>query len=74
MTLINFFVGLYLFCGLITLIYVWNKDYKDQYTEAKNLGDVDDGMACLLMLYIFFFWPIFLVYRYIKKKFIGDIF
>ena len=67
MTLTNFFVALYFICGLLSTIYIWHKDYNDDYKEARKTGEVQEAMACLLVAFIFFLWPIIIIYKLIKK-------
>lgn len=59
----------YLVAGLIVAIWVWCKDYKNDYELAKSQNDVEDGMAVIFMMMLFFFWPLFLVYKLFKKIF-----
>ena len=59
----------YLVAGLIVAIWIWCKDYKYDYELAKSQNDVEDGMAVIFMMMLFFFWPLFLVHKLFKKIF-----
>ena len=64
MTIGNLYIGsnmlllAYLIFGIIYCIYYWYRYYDHDYKKLKMTGDVEDGMACNLMIYIVIFWPI----------------
>jgi len=59
----------YLIAGLIVAIWIWCKDYKHDYELAKSKNEVEDGMAVIFMMMLFFFWPLFLAHKLFKKIF-----
>lgn len=52
------FLIVYFIIGVIYCIYYWYKYYDHDYKKLKLKGEVEDGMACNLMLIIIIFWPI----------------
>ena len=64
------FLIVYFIIGVIYCIYYWYKYYDNDYKKLKLNGEVEDGMACNLMLMIIIFWPICFIldmFNLIKK-------
>jgi len=40
----------YILIGISLMLYWWNNDYALDYAVAKAKGEVQDGVACLLIL------------------------
>ena len=63
-------VLIYFIIGIIYCIYYWYKYYDHDYKKLKKECNVEDGMACNLMLMIIIFWPICFIldmFNLIKK-------
>lgn len=57
----------YLAIGLILMSYWWRKSYQEEYERTKKTGElVEDNMATLLLLYMAFFWPLVLIWKFIN--------
>lgn len=54
----NMLLLAYLIFGIIYCIYYWYRYYDHDYKKLKMIGEVEDGMACNLMISIVIFWPI----------------
>lgn len=58
----------YFAIGVILMFYWWSKYYEKAYEEAKESEDgVDESMSVLFLTFLVTFWPIVLVYRFIKR-------
>ena len=54
----NLIVLIYFIIGIIYCIYYWYKYYDHDYKKLKRECNVEDGMACNLIICIIAFWPI----------------
>ena len=60
-------VYIYILIGLAVSLYIWKRDYEEEYEEVKrNEGNVEDSMAIILLLIITMFWPIVIIYKTVK--------
>lgn len=62
------FGGIYILIGIIYTFYVWNKEYKKDYNELRKEGEVEEGMACMLLLVLVFTWPLKFILNLFKTK------
>lgn len=59
---------IYLLIGICLTMYWWNKSYKKSYDEAKASGEgVEKGMVNILLTTLMVFWPIVLIYKFLRK-------
>jgi cbb3-type cytochrome oxidase subunit 3 len=59
---------IYLLIGICLTMYWWNKSYKKSYDEAKKSEEgVEEGMASMLLMFLFIFWPFVLIYKFLKR-------
>lgn len=62
---------IYLIISIYATICIWQKYWAEEYDKEKSKGNVQDAMACMFIMFIFIFWPIFvikeLVIKIIKK-------
>ena len=49
---------IYFIVGIVYCIYYWFKYYNNDYKKLKMSGEVEDGMACNLIILIIILWPI----------------
>jgi len=54
----NLIVLIYFIIGIIYCIYYWYKYYDHDYKKLKRECNVEDSMACNLIICIIVFWPI----------------
>lgn len=59
---------IYFIIGAIVATWLWNKSYKKSYDEAKKSEEgVEEGMASMLLTFLFIFWPLALIYKFLKR-------
>ena len=60
---------IYFIIGAIVAVWLWNKNYKKSYDEAKKSEEgVEEGMASMLLMFLFIFWPFALIYKFLKMN------
>lgn len=57
----EFCVILYLFIGVLVIVYDWKKNYEVNYNIAKQYGETEDSMVCLYFLFGIILWPLILM-------------
>lgn len=58
MSIDSIIVIVYFTIGFVLTLIWWNDAYKVEYEYYKAIGEVDESMVVLLLLGLFFFWPI----------------
>ena len=64
-------VFIYIIIGIILAFYFWNKEYVNDYREAKRTGEIEHGMVCIYLVVVTIFWPLKIIwnlYHYLKKE------
>ena len=59
---------IYLGIGIVLSSIWFKKDYEPEYKELQQKGELEKGMAEILMMGMAIFWPFKLVKKLIKEK------
>ncbi len=67
MDICSFIVIGYFVVGVILAYVWWNDEYKVDYEVAKDVGEVENSMAVLLLAGLTIFWPFKLLKNYFES-------
>lgn len=56
----------YIVFGLLCACHWFEEDYGEEYKKARESGEEEKGMTCLLLLAMTIFWPFIFVYKVTK--------
>lgn len=60
----------YIFIGVIFMVYWWNTVFAKDYEYAKlNSDNPDDSAAGIILICMMILWPIILIYKTVKMLF-----
>ena len=68
MTIAPFVMSAYFLIGLIFAFYWFDTEYSKQVKELNDSGEEDKGGVSMFLLLLCAFWPIKLVYNFIRDK------
>ena len=57
---------IYIVVGLLCAIHWFEEDYGEEYRKAREEGEEEKGMACLLLLFMTILWPLIFVFKSVK--------
>jgi hypothetical protein len=68
MTIAPFVMSAYFLIGLIFAFYWFDTEYSKQVKELNDSGEEDKGGVSMFLLLLCAFWPVKLVYNFIRDK------
>ena len=57
---------IYVVIGVLCAIHWFEEDYGEEYRKAREEGEEEKGMTCLLLLFMAILWPFIFVYKVTK--------
>jgi hypothetical protein len=57
----------YFIIGLVLALVWWNDEYKPEYEYEKDIDEVEEPMAVLLIVFLMFFWPVKLIKNWFES-------
>jgi len=57
----------YFIIGLVLALVWWNDEYKPEYEYEKDIDEVEEPMAILLIVFLMFFWPVKLIKNWFES-------
>lgn len=58
----------YIVAGVILAYYWFKKEFEEEYNELSKTGEVENGMASILLLIMTVLWPLKLIYNLVRYR------